>query len=88
MRVVHETRNRQYVVSGLVFLHPFPLCDGRFVTGVEVGIHIVYFSMLKALPLATVKVAVLPRPGFEPQTPVLKPERWPGTSNVNLKSQL
>ena len=52
------------------------------VEGSEGGVFIVYFSMLKALPLATAKVVVLPRPGFEPQTPVFRPERWPSTSNV------
>ena len=38
--------------------------------------------MLKALPLATAKVTVLPGPRFKPQTPVFRPERQPSTSNV------
>ena len=40
-------------------------------------IHLVYFSILKELPLATAKVAIFPGPGFEPQTPVLGPEWRP-----------
>ena len=49
--------------------------------GVLHYIHSV-FQHAEALPLAIVKVAVLPGPGFEPQTPVLRPERPLSTSNV------
>ena len=48
----------------------------------NISSYLVYFSMLKELPLATAKVAVLPGSGFEPQTPVFRPERRPSTSNV------
>ena len=45
-------------------------------------VTIVYYRILKELPLATVKVAVLSSPGFNPQTTELGPERQPSTCNI------